>query len=107
MCKWCGDPRCTPSEMLSPLALEGPVYRERRFRGGQWSPIQLVFALRTHMLGPLISEGAVVLEGAVYALHIECLAPLVSEGAVVSEAFMRTWTKCPCLRAGTGACSVL
>ena len=32
------------------------------------------------MLGPLVSEGAVVLEGAVDALHMQCLFPLVSEG---------------------------
>ena len=52
------------SEMVGPLVSEGvvvsecAVYRERRFRGGQWSPIQLFFALRTQQcLAPWFRRG--------------------------------------------------
>ena len=46
---------------------------------------------------------------ALFCTAYAMLGPLVSEGAVVSETFMRTRTKCPCSRAGAGAgaCSAL
>ena len=95
------------------------------------------FGIAYAMLGPLVSEGAVVSAGAVQALRTQCLVPSVSEGGVVSETFMQTWTKepfmhclrnacppvseglvvsemfmqtwtkCPCSQAGASACSVL
>ena len=51
------------SEMVGPLVSEGAVvsecavYRERWFRGGQWCPIQLFFALRTQCLAPWFRRG--------------------------------------------------
>ena len=81
-------------------------WRDRWFRGGQWSPIQLFFCFAYAMLGPLVSGGPVVSEGAVHSSCTQCLAP-VSEVAVVLEALMRTRTKCPCSRPGAGACAVL
>ena len=70
-------------------------------------PDPALFGTAYAMLGPLVSEGAVVSEGTVDALRTQCLVPLVLEGTVVLETFMRTRMKCPCLRAGAGACPVL
>lgn len=57
--------------------------RDRWFRGGQWSPIQLFFGIAYAMLGPPFRRWLVL------------------------EELMRTRTKCPCSRPGAGACAVL
>ena len=68
-----------------------------------------LFGIAYAMLGPFVSEGAVVLEGAVQAFAYAMLGSLGFGGGVVIvlETFMRTRTKCPCSRASAGACSAL
>ena len=63
VCKGSGDPRCTPSETLSPLVLEGAVVSEGQFTAsGGFGVVSgprssWFFALRTQCLAPSFQRG--------------------------------------------------
>ena len=76
-----------------------------------WSvvPNPALLCIAYAMLGPPVSEGAVVLEGAVDALHTQCLAPGFGGGCGFGSvdantdemSVFATWCRCLCCTASS------